>query len=39
MQADIRYFQPAEIQHAWHWWKTAQYAADLPVRARRQAMS
>lgn len=33
MQADIRYFQPSEILHAWHWVKTAQYAEDLPVRA------
>jgi hypothetical protein len=32
MQADIRYFQASEIMHAWHWVKTAQYAADLPVR-------
>lgn len=33
MQADIRYFQPGEIVHAWHWVKTAQYADELPVRA------
>ncbi len=32
MQADIRYFQPKEIMHAWHWVKTAKYADDLPVR-------
>jgi hypothetical protein len=32
MQADIRYFQPNEIMHAWHWVKTAKYAEDLPVR-------
>jgi len=32
MQADIRYFQPSEIAHAWHWVKTAKYADDLPVR-------
>ena len=32
MQADIRYFQPSEILHAWHWVKTAQYAEELPVR-------
>ena len=32
MQADIRYFQPSEIAHAWHWIKTAKYADDLPVR-------
>jgi hypothetical protein len=32
MQADIRYFQPSEIMHAWHWMKTAKYAEDLPVR-------
>ena len=32
MQADIRYFQPAELPHAWHWVKTAKYADDLPVR-------
>jgi len=32
MQADIRYFQPSEIMHAWHWVKTAKYAEDLPVR-------
>jgi hypothetical protein len=32
MQADIRYFQPNEIPHAWHWVKTAKYADELPVR-------
>ncbi|HKS73481.1 MAG TPA: STAS/SEC14 domain-containing protein [Terriglobales bacterium] len=32
MQADIRYFQPNELMHAWHWIKTAKYAEDLPVR-------
>jgi len=32
MQADIRYFNPSEITHAWHWVKTARYAEDLPVR-------
>jgi hypothetical protein len=32
MQADIRYFQPAEVMHAWHWVKTAQFAEDVPVR-------
>jgi hypothetical protein len=32
MQADIRYFQPPEVPHAWHWVKTAKYAEDLPVR-------
>jgi len=32
MQADIRYFQPSEMMHAWHWVKTAKYAEDLPVR-------
>ena len=32
MQADIRYFQPSEAPHAWHWVKTAKYAEDLPVR-------
>ncbi len=32
MQADIRYFKPSEIMHAWHWVKTAKYAEDLPVR-------
>jgi SpoIIAA-like len=32
MQADIRYFQPSELPHAWHWVKTAKYAEDLPVR-------
>ena len=32
MQADIRYFQPSEVNHAWHWVKTAKYAEDLPVR-------
>ncbi len=32
MQADIRYFQPSEIMHAWHWVKTAKFAEDLPVR-------
>ena len=32
MQADIRYFQPSEVTHAWHWVKTAKYADDLPVR-------
>lgn len=32
MQADIRYYQPSEIAHAWHWIKTAKYADDLPVR-------
>ena len=32
MQADIRYFHPAEIMHAWQWVKTAKYAEGLPVR-------
>jgi len=32
MQADIRYFNPSEIMHAWHWVKTAKYCEDLPVR-------
>jgi hypothetical protein len=32
MQADIRYFQPSEIAHAWHWVRTAKYSDDLPVR-------
>jgi hypothetical protein len=32
MQADIRYFQPSEIVHAWHWVKTAQFSEDVPVR-------
>jgi hypothetical protein len=32
MQADIRYFQPSEAIHAWHWAKTAKYAEGLPVR-------
>lgn len=32
MQADIRYFQPSEIMHAWHWVKTAKFAEDVPVR-------
>jgi hypothetical protein len=32
MQADIRYFLPAEITHAWHWVKTAKFAEELPVR-------
>jgi SpoIIAA-like len=32
MQADIRYFQPDEAVHAWHWVKTAKYAEELPVR-------
>jgi hypothetical protein len=33
MQADIRYFHPSEIMHAWRWVKTAKYAENLPVRA------
>lgn len=32
MQAEIRYFHPAEVMHAWHWVKTAKHAEDLPVR-------
>lgn len=32
MQADIRYFHPNEVMHAWHWIKTAKYAEELPVR-------
>ena len=32
MQADIRYFQPSEVLHGWHWVKTAQFAEDVPVR-------
>jgi hypothetical protein len=32
MQADIRYFQPAEIIHAWHWIHTAKFAVEVPVR-------
>ncbi|HXY51990.1 MAG TPA: STAS/SEC14 domain-containing protein [Terriglobales bacterium] len=32
MQADVRYFNPSEIMHAWHWVKTAKYAEDLPIR-------
>jgi hypothetical protein len=32
MQADIRYFHPAEIMHAWQWVKTAKYAEGLHVR-------
>jgi SpoIIAA-like len=32
MQADIRYFQPSEAIHAWHWVKTAKFAEDVPVR-------
>jgi hypothetical protein len=32
MQADIRYFLPSEIGHAWHWVKTSKFAEDLPVR-------
>ena len=32
MQADIRYFHPQEITHAWHWVKTAKFADDVPVR-------
>jgi hypothetical protein len=32
MQADIRYFLPSELPHAWHWVKTAKHAEDLPVR-------
>src|ERR1700751_3944150 len=32
MQAHIRYFQPSEVMHAWHWIRTAKYAEDLPVR-------
>jgi hypothetical protein len=33
MQADIRYFQPSETVHAWHWVKQAKWAEDVPVRA------
>ena len=32
MQADIRYFQPSEISHAWHWVHTAKFADEVPVR-------
>jgi len=32
MQADIRYFLPSEVVHAWHWVKTAKFADQLPVR-------
>lgn len=32
MQADIRYFFPSEMEHAWHWVKTAKFAEELPVR-------
>jgi SpoIIAA-like len=32
MQADIRYFLPSEVIHAWHWVKTAKFADELPVR-------
>lgn len=32
MQADIRYFLPSEIMHAWHWVKTAKFAEEIPVR-------
>jgi hypothetical protein len=32
MQADIRYFHPQEIAHAWHWVKTAKFADEVPVR-------
>jgi len=32
MQADIRYFLPSEIVHAWHWVKTAKFADRLPIR-------
>jgi hypothetical protein len=32
MQADIRYFHPQEIMHAWHWVKTAKFADEVPVR-------
>jgi hypothetical protein len=32
MQADIRYFQPSEVFHAWHWVKTSKFAEDVPVR-------
>lgn len=33
MQADIRYFRPEEISHAWHWVHTAKFADEVPVRA------
>ena len=33
MQADIRYFAPSEISHAWHWVHTAKFADEVPVRA------
>jgi hypothetical protein len=32
MQADIRYFQPAELMHAWHWVRNAKWADEVPVR-------
>ena len=32
MQADIRYFQPSEISHAWHWVHTSKFADEVPVR-------
>lgn len=31
-EADIRYFEPGEIQQAWMWAKGAKHAADVPVR-------
>ncbi len=32
IQADIRYFHPEEISHAWHWVKTAKFDDEVPVR-------
>lgn len=31
-EADIRYFEPGEMNHAWTWARTAKHAEDLPVR-------
>ena len=32
LQAETRYFNPSEIQHAWQWARTAKYAEELLVR-------
>jgi hypothetical protein len=32
MQADVPYFQPSEVLHAWQWVKTSKFAEDVPVR-------
>lgn len=32
LQSETRYFESAEIQHAWQWTRSARHAEDAPVR-------